>query len=299
MQPVEPMPDPDRDPIRLAFEELPSPFRLLPLALLDRSPTTIPAGRTVPAIEARAGVRCDRRHLQRYRKLCGFRGPDDCLPPSYPLVLALPLMLAILTHEKVPIRLLGVVHLGQRIRQSRDLRADEPLVLVSRVEGHQETDRGQEIVVQTEAFSGDERVWEGASTILVSRREGRRRPRGRSSGFLRVPEGARMRSFEIPGDIGRRFGMLTGDLNPIHLWSFTSQAFGFRRPIVHGTWSLARSLAVLGAKGPMELEASFKLPLSMPGEAKVEDWEGDAGRHFLVSDAVTGRPHLSGLITGA
>lgn len=56
-------------------------------------------------------------------------------------------------------------------------------------------------------------------------------------------------NWSIPGDAGRRFGAITGDRNPIHLYAFTAQMFGFKRPIAHALYLVARLEAALTKAG--------------------------------------------------
>ena len=56
-------------------------------------------------------------------------------------------------------------------------------------------------------------------------------------------------SWSIGGDAGRRFGALTGDRNPIHLYPLTSQLFGFKRPIAHALYLVSKLEAALGNAG--------------------------------------------------
>ena len=51
-------------------------------------------------------------------------------------------------------------------------------------------------------------------------------------------------------DIGRRYGAVSGDRNPIHLYPLTARLFGFRRAIAHGMWTKARCLAALEGRLP-------------------------------------------------
>lgn len=48
-----------------------------------------------------------------------------------------------------------------------------------------------------------------------------------------VPSGHLVSKLQVPGNAGRAYGALSGDRNPIHLFPFTSQLFGFKRPIAH------------------------------------------------------------------
>src|ERR1700742_3024399 len=144
---------------------------------------------TVPHIEAvldRFSV--DRRHLTRYRKICGDRG-DTQLPITYPHVLAAPIHLAMLASEEFPVSLLGVVHTRNRIVQRRPLHVDDAGQIRTWLEGHRETARGQELDLQTEIRVDNEAVWSETSTFLARRRGKERagRLRERALPALEVP----------------------------------------------------------------------------------------------------------------
>ncbi|SCD77380.1 MaoC like domain-containing protein, partial [Streptomyces sp. DpondAA-D4] len=49
--------------------------------------------------------------------------------------------------------------------------------------------------------------------------------------------------WRLPGDLGRRYGAVSGDRNPIHLHPLTARLFGFPRHLAHGMWTVARCLA--------------------------------------------------------
>ena len=101
----------------------------------------------------------------------------------------------------------------------------------------------------------------------------------------------------MPGDIGRRYGAVSGDRNPIHLHGWSAKLFGMPRPIAHGMWLKARCLAELESTLPdaFRVDVRFKLPLFLP--AQVAFGVRDDGRGFEVRDASSGKPHLSGALT--
>ena len=71
----------------------------------------------------------------------------------------------------------------------------------------------------------------------------------------------------MPSDLGRRYGVVAGDKNPIHLWPITAKLFGFKRHIIHGMWLLARAVAELDtdvAEGRVQIDVSFKRPVFCP-----------------------------------
>jgi hypothetical protein len=72
--------------------------------------------------------------------------------------------------------------------------------------------------------------------------------------------------WKLGGDLGRRYGAVSGDRNPIHLYPITAKAFGFPRNIAHGMWTKARSLAALQNKLPdaFTIDVEFKKPILLP-----------------------------------
>src|ERR1700723_2765123 len=73
---------------------------------------------------------------------------------------------------------------------------------------------------------------------------------------------------KAPGARGRRYGSVSGDLNPIHIHPLTARLFGFPSAIAHGMWTKARSLAALEARLPPAYTAgvAFKRPILLPGK---------------------------------
>jgi hypothetical protein len=89
----------------------------------------------------REGVEIDRGHLAAYDRVCGFRLRDE-LPSTYPHVLAFPLALELMADPAFPFSPLGLVHVGNRIEQTRPLRAGERIDLRVRAADLGPHDRG-------------------------------------------------------------------------------------------------------------------------------------------------------------
>ncbi|WP_455352339.1 MaoC/PaaZ C-terminal domain-containing protein [Streptomyces sp. SYSU K217416] len=77
--------------------------------------------------------------------------------------------------------------------------------------------------------------------------------------------GARVAQWRLPAGLGRRYGAVSGDRNPIHLHPLTAKAFGFPRAIAHGMWTVARCLAEADPEGRItHAHAEFKAPVLLP-----------------------------------
>jgi len=284
------------------FKRLPSSFWYYPRAVFGRRAAFVPEGQTVPRLEGSVEAVVARpSHLARYREVCGF-AQDGLLPIAYPHVLAMPLHVALLTHARFVVRLMGLIHVGNEIHQLRAMPDDGTYRLRTWIEGHRDSDRGHEFELYTEAEDREGTVWHEKSTLLA-RRPGRGGQASRGARqALRyekpAPDDApEMVDIEVPRAVGRRYGWLSGDLNPIHLGDRGARLFGFDRAVAHGMWSMARTLAALGPQvlaPPVRVHIEFKFPLFMPTIAHLEHWPRDGRRVFVLKDAETERPHLAG-----
>jgi acyl dehydratase len=288
--------------VQYRFQRLPSAFRYFPRAIFARRSELVPEGVQVPRLEGSAeDVRAGRRHLARYREVCGF-ADDGCMPLTYPHVLAMPLQCAILTHPRFLVRLMGLVHVANDIRQTRPLPAAGSYRLCSWIEGHRDVDRGHEFDLFTSVEDAQGTAWIEKSTLLARRpASGKPSARGARQALRheKPADGTDVAAtpISVPRAIGRRYGWLSGDLNPIHLGDRGAKLFGFDRAVAHGMWSMARSLAALGATilaPPVQALVEFKFPLFLPGETRLEHWRTNGRQVFVLKDAGTGRPHLAG-----
>jgi acyl dehydratase len=239
-------------------------------------------------------VSVDRDRLVAYDRVCGF-ALSDTLPPTYIHILAFPLHLALMNDPSFPFPAIGLVHIGNEISQHRPVNAGEKLSLRVTPTALAPHPRGQQFSLRAEARVGEEAVWEESSTIL------RRGSSGSSSGAFRSADDAlaTTSTWRLRGDLGRRYGAVSGDMNPIHMHPLSAKLFGFPSAIAHGMWAKARCLAALEGRLPdaFSVKVSFRRPIALPatvgfGEAPLSD----GGLRFGVRDARKGTPHLDGSV---
>jgi acyl dehydratase len=236
-------------------------------------------------------VTTDLDHLSDYTEVCGFDRMDR-LPATYPHIVAFPLAMRIMAERTFPFPVLGLVHIGNEITQYRPVSPDEALSVSVRAQDLEPHDRGTQFTMAAEARVGDELVWDSRNVYL--HRSGKS---GGGGDKKERDEAAPVQAhWRVPGDIGRRYGAVSGDRNPIHLHGWSAKLFGMPRPIAHGMWLKARCLAELETTLPdaFSVDVRFKLPLFLP--AQVAFGVGDGGG-FEVRDASSGKPHLSGTIS--
>ncbi|CAM5605447.1 MULTISPECIES: MaoC family dehydratase [Streptomyces] len=235
------------------------------------------------------GLRPDPARLAAYARVCGFPAGADTLPVTYPHVLGFPLAMRLMSARDFPLPLLGLVHTSIGITRHRATPSAASYDLTVHVDGLAPHRRGTEAAVVTRLRAGDDLVWESRSTYLARHRTSHTEERGRTE---EDPELPAVEEWQLPGDLGRRYGAASGDRNPIHLHPLTARLFGFPRAIAHGMWTVARCLAAHGVPDAAEVRAGFRAPVLLPGTVT---YAADGGRFALRGGR--GRVHLTGAVT--
>lgn len=271
-------------------------------------------GSEVPDLElALENVRPDADAVAAYARVCGFT-LRDTLPPTYPHVLAFPLHMAVMADGSFPFGAVGLVHVENRIVQHRPLGLGEELRLTVRPTPLQPHKRGRTFGLLTEASVGNEVAWESTSTMLrrgpspaaveVSpSMRNKPLPRGEDGGgndeAAREEDVVASATWKLGDDLGRRYGAVSGDRNPIHMHALTAKPLGFPSAIAHGMWTKARCLAALEGRLPDAFAADvrFRKPIRLPGRVEfLCEADGDQ-IDFAVRDAKRHTPHLDGHVT--
>ncbi len=291
--------------VRLSFDRPPGSAAAFVKALFDRRPGRLPEGDTAPRIIGAIGRLTWRDGLlSRYSRVCGF--PLGQPPLPFPHIVGSGLHLRMLLHPEFPVRLPGLVHVWHRIRQSQPLTSSEHLAMECSIEGHREVDAGAEFCLNTKVVSDGKAIWE-EQTGFIARASRRSRPADRSRPGDRAADGTaesdtvmdEVARMEAAADVGRRYALASGDYNPIHLWAASARPFGFPRPIAHGMWTLARSVAELQARGGPaadEVSVRFRRPVFLPATLRLEASAAGAATTFRVLDADSGTVCLTGTL---
>lgn len=268
------------------------------------------------------GVAVERDRLAAYDRVCGFRIRDE-LPPTYPHVVAFPMIMALMTTRDFPLPALGLVHIGQEIEVRRALLTGEVLDIVTWVGPPRHHERGQRLEVLTSISVGGEDRWLARSTYLrpaaeptgsvvaaVAAGRSPSRTSSRAGGATPQPLGASRRDsalaepsaiWRIGARDGRDYAEVSGDMNPIHSHRSAARARGHRAPVAHNHWLLARCLATFDGRFP----AAYVVRTDFTAAAPLSTWVGlttsrsadDAGWRIALHGVRSRRQHLVGEVT--
>ena len=257
-----------------SLEVIPSMFSLYRSAILKRT-FGLKRDEDLTTFGARGSLMISSEWYAQYLEVCQWTG--ERLPLTAAQVFAAPIQTVLLTDSRCQIPTLGLVHAGNEIYATAALPLDTPLEVSVWFGETRWKERGVEFDLHTAVnVSGDSTpVWRARTMIFrtVKASKSPRKPRGDrpTEPLLHMDDGALYDELNLPPNLGRRYGKVAQDRNPIHLYPWTAKLFGFDRPIIHGMWNLARALSLHGDTSHFErgtLEVRFKRPVPLPSTAR-------------------------------
>lgn len=214
----------------------------------------------------------DRDHLARYQHSLGY-DPDLCPVPLCWHYLALQrAQLALMLRPDFPFAIPGTVHLGQTLQALAPWDTSAGCEVHITAQAEPEAANGaQTLVLRGTLHQHGVACVDSQSRYLVRRAPAdATRPLRASS--PRAPAEACIDQWPLPANTGRQYGLLSGDLNPIHLWPWSAKVLGQSQPLVHGMHSAARTEAALArhhGQALCSLSIQFMRPLLLPSHARL------------------------------
>jgi acyl dehydratase len=250
------------------------------------------------------GVVPDPIRLSQYRRVCGYPPDTATLPPTFLETLFLSPLGKMVTSKAFPLSPAGLIHVGQTIIPRGLLPAAASYNLTCRTAELKESNRGYLLTVALTAAIEERIVWQGKADFLSRSPETikgkHRRTRPDTNTGLKVDP--RDHLIDVPARTGWQYARASADYNPHHLNRITALPLGYKRPIAHGMWSLARCLSEIEKHVPLAAPytvlANFKAPLFMPAVAAFS-WthaEKAGTLLFRLTNARQGQPHVIGML---
>jgi acyl dehydratase len=280
-------------PIRpVVFTELPSLRAAFFRAVLSRKGPPPPAAE-LPRLEAvlerwrpPAGL------FDAYRRACESTAR---MPITWFQLVATRLHVVLLTSREFPVRAVGLVHPRVRLVQHHPVDPDAPTDVEVAIGSGRDVAGGIEFDLETRVRVGSTLVWESVAATFARTHESKRRAESPSV----VESGDRAVPVRLPADAGRRYARVSGDANPIHLHPIGARLFGYRRPIGHGWWLLARTLAALALdepRSPATVDAKFLRPAWLPSDAEARARTTRGETFFSLVDRADGKARIEGSV---
>jgi hypothetical protein len=246
----------------------------------------------------RPKVVIEAKQVAAYARVCGFSKAHG-VPMLFPHMQAFPLALMLFGNKSFPWPGIGLVHLANSAKLIKRINVGDELRYEVRTGELYAHDKGQVFTLHARALRAGDVVWESTWTLL---RLGIRNPKGEKyvSALGDDAPLAHQADFFAGAGIGRAYGLVSGDINPIHMFSLTARFMGFSKAIAHGMWTKAKALSTLMPREDVdkaEVIVEFKTPLFLPAKASLWSVRQEHGALFEVRNAKGDKPHLRGRVT--
>jgi acyl dehydratase len=275
---------------------------LAALPLVGKLPLLPGGGGPLPSkVLRRSTARLEPAELQALRDVTEDHG--GALPLLAPHLLAFPLHMQGMTDGAFPYPAIGTVHLDNVVERTRPIAPDELLNIDVRFVGPYAHRKGATFQIETTVATAGEIVWRERSTML---RVGAKAPEGAGEVPAlelptedAAPAGADAESWSLPESLGRTYGAVSGDRNPIHLHPLSAKAFGFPRAIAHGMWTASRIASAFGDDLPdaATLAVRFERPILLPATVQLARWSAGSTTDLLVLNKDGSRIHARARLT--
>jgi hypothetical protein len=205
--------------------------------------------------------------VQRYRDVVETTAR---LPLTFPAIVVSTLHRDLMGLGGLPVSGLGLVHVATQLWADGCLPADQPWRVSAWADGARHVRSGLEMDLWGACTSGDA-SWT-VRVVVLSRSSAASGGDASAAPSLPSTDPVTARTPLVAGEgAGRAYARVSGDYNPIHLHSLTARAFGFRRAIAHGWWTVPRALALLGvdetpAHGQRRLRVAYRRPVELPSQ---------------------------------
>lgn len=238
-----------------------------------------------------------KKSVQAYAAACQIP-PEQGVPLLLPHIEAFPLAMILFKSSEFPYRAMGLVHLANRCTLHKNINVDDQLSIEVKTGKLFKHEKGQVLTLLAQATRDQELVWSSEWSFL---RTGEKNISGNSfEPVFEDFEGLHKQAeIKADGAQSRRYGRMSGDINPIHMHYLGGRALGFKKAIAHGMWTKARALSLvmpLRQTQPCEVAVEFKSPIYLPSVTGLWVKPVHGGSRFEVRSRSGDRVHLRGEI---
>lgn len=278
----------------IRLHKAPSLLSLYTRALLKRgTPSATP--NNLPTLVLSTGVSSSR--LSKYNSICQITPKDNILPPFYPQVLAFKLHLELLLNKQLPFAVMGLVHRNNTVEYYNPIFASDTLEIKVSLSEYSIINKGINCTLLTQVYVEGELKWQAESTYFYRQSKPPRLANKPTDRTRTMPTSTDHATWSLSANLGRQYALVTGDLNPIHLFSLSAKLFGFKQTIVHGMCMAAKATAQAQSNNddfPMHINIVFNKPVYLPCTVGyIQNQEG-FGIYPMHDKNVVASPLLSG-----
>ncbi|SCY75706.1 hypothetical protein [Desulfoluna spongiiphila] len=217
------------------YTRLPSSIRTLWMGFRNRNTRYTVTVEHPPLSVALPAFAVSEKHLARYKALCGLESKG--VPLFYPLTLAYPLCLRLLSQKALPFSMFRMLNREVTVSSYGPVPSGVPLRIHTAVSSQRETNKGIDLCLTTDMFHENKKIWCCINTFFF-KGAGTGKPQAvpesapchlpsspvPSEKPAKVPETV---SWFLPHGNGFRFARACGDSNGLHYSHWYAKMQGF------------------------------------------------------------------------
>jgi acyl dehydratase len=268
-----------------------------------------------PSVE-REGLGLEAKRLERYLAatagdgVARLKGPEGVVSPVFPAVWETAQALELFAGLDRPLPGAGVVHVEGELVSIRPIAPDDRLRCRVELERAERVRRGVRLTLTSRTWNAAGQLCTQSVAVFLAKTrkpadDDAPKPAPRDDSAERPEEWEEVTRWKLGAGAGRRYASVSGDYNPIHLWSWTARPFGFSRPILHGFCieaMVAHALIEHRFDGQptalRRLRIAFRAPLPLPSTACLQVGEQAGQRWFRVTDEPGTKIYAEGTYAG-
>ena len=280
-----------RTPIRLDYRAKPSVLGFMS-RVLRPSPGFSGDGQ-LPDIQARwSGHRTSRRGLLDFLDLSDLPAGEG-LSILYPHTVSFPMLMAVLSHPAFPLPIWKVLQVRNRLTLHEPIALDAVLDFTVRTGARRVLEKGVEMDFHVNAKTGGRSVWDAVNTFYARGRFGAAEAEACASPAV---AGTKATEWHMPARGRWRYGLLSGDVNPLHMSDWYARRFGYMSAFTHPQRAIGQCLGHLGAahQEPMQLETWIKGPVFYGAKVSLRSESRPAEQLFALHLDGDARPAIVG-----
>lgn len=219
-------------------------------------------------------VEIDLIALKKYTQF--FDWQTEC-PLAFFYLMAQRAQTSLMLQSDFTIAIPGLVHISNRLEKLGSI-DNSPFDLDVTIEvAHKET--GSLIPKCTVLFIQNKQPVIRCESTYIARRKGNKKREQQADGVA-FEKPAFNETWEISKNLGRIYGVASGDKNPIHTSTLFAKIIGFRSPILQGWYSVSRIAKMCEIENNTTydfIEVDFKSPIFLPSKPKVAGQKNENG----------------------
>jgi hypothetical protein len=221
-----------------------------------------------------------RGKLANYHQMVSWKG--EGIHPLFPYAMLTHIHFAVVNKPSFPYSPYGLIHKREKITCLKPLTLGA-WEMDTTIQEYRQLDNGVEIDFLTTLKIDGEVCWHSLTTAFKRLKPSYKKVKREE---LAIDSDIK---WDIPQGYGRKYGLLSLNIDPIHISQMTAKMMGHKAAIMHGMWAAARGISQFAPTNfPQVFEIKFVAPIYIPNQVQYAQNPEGFGIYTQKGD----KPHL-------